>query len=98
MSNPVNIKKIVKNVLKKKGLDNKVSEEIIKDKWLEISGKKIYKNTSPGGIKDKKLIVYAKNSVWMQELNIKHKKKLLKKVKESIFTSTIKNIVFRLGK
>jgi predicted nucleic acid-binding Zn ribbon protein len=96
MKKPIKIKEIVKKVLKKKGLENKISEEVIKDKWLEIAGLEIYRKTSPGNIKKNKLTVYTENSAWMQELNIKYKKELLEKIKKIDLVSKIKDITFKI--
>jgi len=70
---------ILKNLLKRHGLDIKIAKYQFVAHWEELVGKKIADRAKPDCIKGRTLIIKVKSSSWAQELSF-HKTIILGRV------------------
>lgn len=78
-----------------KGMDQK--RDPIFNKWKELMGEKLAPMAVPVDFKNQTLYVQVKNSSLYSILKNQQKEMLLKKLKESLPTIPIENIVFHIG-
>ena len=93
MSNPVKIKKVVDDVMRKLSGESMAP---IRERWDIILGKEIAMHSGPVSIKDGKLLVAVDSSPWLQHLTMKKKDILGKLHKDSLYES-VKEIRFKQG-
>ncbi len=97
-SQPELIGSFISNVLDTLGIEEKFSAAKILSQWSEIVGKDISVNTRPERVSDETLFVNVANSAWLMELSRFYKDDILKKIRNATQDTSIKNIVFKLGK
>ncbi|MBN1154473.1 DUF721 domain-containing protein [candidate division KSB1 bacterium] len=78
-------------VVKKYGLEEYILEGDIINKWNEIVGPKVARNTQVKRIENGVLVVKVKNDVWRNELTF-YKIDLIKKINEMLGNQMIKDI------
>lgn len=67
------------------------------NRWNEIVGPDIAKNTEPVKFYDDVLVIRVKNSVWTQELQYL-KPQLLEKIRASFPETKIRDLMFKVGR
>ena len=87
---------ILNRLLKQYGLEGKLIEYTIAEKWEDIAGKIIASHTYPAGLHHRILYVIVDSSVWLQELTF-YKKDLIEKVNNHFGKNIIKDIHFKTG-
>ena len=87
---------VLQKILQQYGLEGKLREYQVLNRWEEIVGKTIAAHTAPDSIRFKKLILKVDSSAWMQELSFL-KKDLIEKVNHAFQTPLIRDIQFRIG-
>ena len=85
---------IIKTVLKKHGLEDKLTETKIFSSWEKIMGQPIAKYTSKLFLKRGNLIVYLRSSVLRNELTFA-KTKIIRMINEELGRPVIQDIVFK---
>ena len=75
------IKKEIKTFFKSLGEEQENRYFLVEELWKKTAGSDIYKNTKIEQIKEKTLVLSAKNAAWKNELHYL-KKELLKKLNE----------------
>ncbi len=85
---------IIKDVLKRHGLEDKVTEARIFSLWEKIMGQPIAKYTNRLSLKQGCLIVYLSSSVLRNELAYA-KTKIIKMINDELGKPVIQDIVFR---
>lgn len=78
------------------GLESKLFEARLRRQWPDIVGEPIATHTRPDQIRFKKLYVFVRNSVWLQQLTFL-KPVLLQKVNETAGQALVTEIVLRIG-
>lgn len=87
---------ILNKLLKQYGLEGKIIEYTIADKWEEIAGKIIASHTYPAGLHHKMLYVIVDSPVWLQELSF-YKNDIIEKVNKYFGKEIIKDIYLKTG-
>lgn len=85
---------IIKVVLKRHGLEEKVNEKRIFSSWERIMGQPIAKYTSKIVLKRGSLIVYLNSSVLRNELTFA-KSKIIKLINDELGKPIVNDIMFR---
>ncbi len=85
---------IIKDVLKRHGLEDKVTEARIFSLWEKIMGQPIAKYTNRLSLNQGCLIVYLRSSVLRNELAYA-KTKIIKMINDELGKPVIRDIVFR---
>src|SRR5574340_1201213 len=78
------------------GLESKLFEARLRRHWPDIVGEPIATHTRPDQIRFKKLYVFVRNSVWLQQLTFL-KPVLLQKVNGMAGQPLVTEIVLRIG-
>lgn len=78
------------------GLQAKLWELRLQQRWPEILGDLIAAHTHPERIRFKKLYVLVENSVWSQQLTFL-KRELLEKIARATEPGLVEDLVFRVG-
>lgn len=87
---------ILIKLLRQYGLEGKVIEYTIAEKWEEIAGKIIASHTYPAGLHHKRLYVIVDSSTWVQELSF-YKKELIEKVNNHFGKKIVSDIYLKTG-
>lgn len=87
---------ILNRLLKQYGLEGKLIEYTIADKWQEIAGDIIATHTYPAGLHHKMLYVIVDSPVWLQELTF-YKKDLIENVNNHFGKEIIRDIYLKTG-
>ncbi len=85
---------IIKTVLKKHGLEEKLTETEIFASWGKIMGAPIAKYTERLSLKQGNLIVYLRSSVLRNELSYA-KTKIIRMINDELGKPAVRDIVFR---
>lgn len=88
---------VLKTVLKRLGLGQKVRVARIAQDWERIVGSKIAKHCTPVSVRGKILVVNVDSSVWLAELTQFFKDKMLDQIHSEAGGAGIKDIRFRIG-
>jgi len=94
---PESIANVLKRLVKKLGIEKKLSEKTIFSIWDEVAGEKISANAKPQSIMRGKLYVSVPSSIYIQEYSFV-KKNLIEKLNEKLGKNFVKEIVFKVGK
>jgi hypothetical protein len=78
------------------GLESKLLETRLRRQWSEVVGQHIAAHTSPDQIRFKKLYVYVRHSVWLQQLTYL-KPDLLKKINAAAGEMLVSDLILRIG-
>lgn len=81
------------HLIKSLGIEKKVKQYEVLNKWPQIVGEKIASVSSVEKIRDGILFVRVKNNVWRNEL-LFLKNKIKKNIEEEIGSGIIKDIIF----
>lgn len=92
-SNFSSLDTILKRILRDYGLEKRISDTEIVQKWPEMVGKKISGVTEPVGIKDGKLFVRVSSAAWRSEL-VSLRPHICNKMNELAGKKIITDIVF----
>ncbi len=87
---------ILIKLLRQYGLEGKVLEFTIADKWEQIAGSIIAAHTRPDGIRYKKLCIIVDSNAWMQELSF-YKMDLVTRVNNYFGKQIINEVFFKIG-
>lgn len=87
---------ILSGLSKRLGLDSKLLELRLRNRWRDIVGEPIASHTRPAQIRFKKLYLIVRNSVWLQQLTFL-KPALLAKLQADSGTEAVTDIAFRVG-
>ena len=87
---------ILSGLAKRLGLETRLLELRLQYHWHDIIGEPIASHTWPTQIRFKKLYLTVHNSVWLQQLTFL-KPTLLTKLRETVGTDVISEIVLRVG-
>lgn len=78
------------------GLESKLLETRLHRQWSEIVGRQIAAHTRPDQIRFKKLYVYVRHSVWLQQLTYL-KPDLLNKINAAAGEPLVSDLILRIG-
>jgi hypothetical protein len=87
---------VLTRVLKSHGMDARMREYALQQRWTEIVGPQVGHHTFPDSIRHHKLYLVVENSVWMQHL-LYLKPDLLAKINTAAEGDPLTDIVFRVG-
>lgn len=87
---------ILQKLLKQYGLEGKMVEYTMSDKWEAIVGKNIAAHSCPAGIHHKRLYVIVDSPVWLQEMSF-YKDDLAEKVNNYYGKKIIKEVCLKTG-
>ena len=93
-SNPKPIDGAIASVLKDLGIQGKLRQYEVLDRWAEIVGDQIAKVTHAETISDGKLLVRVSRSTWRNEL-IFLKRELITRINLAMHQEIVKDIIFR---
>ena len=94
---PTAVQSILKAVLKRHGLDEKIARYGFVAKWPEIVGEDVAKRSRPERFRGRTLVVRVTDSVWAQELSF-HKKTIITRLKRHLAKNQqLDDIVFVVG-
>ena len=89
--------KLVPQVMKKLGLEQRLQESQAFYLWPLIVGSDIARHAQPVSLRNHLLVVAVDHPVWLQELSRYHKPLILQRVQERVGKKTVRDIVFRIG-
>jgi predicted nucleic acid-binding Zn ribbon protein len=92
-SKPVLIQNIVLDVLKKRGYETPVKEQLILVHWGEIAGEAIAGQSTAVALENSRLFINVPNASWRNELTFL-KPNLLKKINDFAGKVVVKDIIF----
>lgn len=72
---------ILQRVLRDLGLEDRIEEARLRDRWADVVGDAIASRCRPGRISDGILFIEVENNVWMQEMMF-HRERLLRMIGE----------------
>lgn len=87
---------ILTGLSRRLGLESKLFEARLRRRWPDIVGEPIAMHTRPDQLRFKKLYIFVRNSVWLQQLTFL-KPMLLQKVNEEGGQALVAEIVLRIG-
>jgi len=87
---------VLKTVAHRHGIDLKLLEYQLRQRWPEIVGPQIAAHSRPDQIRFKKLYLIVEDSVWLQHLTFL-KPALLEKIHEATEGQAVTDIVLRVG-
>jgi hypothetical protein len=87
---------ILSGLAKRLGLETRLVELRIQQRWPEIVGEPMGSHTWPAQIRFKKLYLLVENSVWLQQLTFL-KPSLIARINEEARMELITDIAFRVG-
>jgi len=87
---------ILSKLLKQYGLEGKMLEYTMADKWEAIVGNTIASHTCPAGIRYKKLYILVDSPVWVQEMSF-YKDELIEKVNNYFGKKIINDVYLKTG-
>ena len=87
---------ILVKILKQYGLEGKLLEYTIADKWEQIAGSIIAAHSRPDGIRYKKLYIMVDSNAWIQELSF-YKMDLVTRVNNYFDKQIINDVFFKIG-
>lgn len=87
---------VLKKILPKLGLDQQVRQNELVTAWPEIVGKVVAKHARPVSLRDGILTVGVDNSMWLSELSRYQKPLLLRKVRDHLGKTAVKDVLFRV--
>lgn len=97
MSNPLGLGPIVSEILKGLDMNTRVKEQMCILAWDAVVGKRIASAAQPEFIRDGRLFVVTKSSVWANELTF-HKQDIMEKLNREVGANAVKEIIFRTGR
>lgn len=97
MGQPEHIAAIIKSIIK--NTEEKKKDIILElnDSWEEIVGESIARHTKALRVDKKTLIILTDSSVWLQELRMRHSKKIVSKLQTLYHKGTIEKVRFTIG-
>ncbi len=87
---------ILVNLIKQYGLEGKMLEYTLSEKWAQIAGSIIAAHTRPDAIRYRKLYIIVDSNAWLQELSF-YKKDLITKINNYFGNKVISDISFKVG-
>ena len=87
---------VLATLARRYGLQSKLFESNLTERWPEVAGETIAAHTRPDGIRFKRLYLLVENSVWLQQLTF-FKPSLLEKVNAAAGKPLVTDIVLRVG-
>ncbi len=87
------LKIAINSMLKKFGIDNAIAQNNALNKWNEIVGDTVARNTQPERVEHGVIIVKVSSPTWRQELQFQ-KKEIIQKINNTIGKNVIKDIRF----
>jgi predicted nucleic acid-binding Zn ribbon protein len=90
---PRKIGDLLWKVLRKKGYEIPVKEQLILRNWVEIVGAQIAQQTDPVAIENKCLFVKVSNSAWKNEL-VYFKPEMIKNINDFAGKPVVRDIIF----
>lgn len=87
---------VLATLTRRYGLQSKLFESNLTERWPEVAGEMIATHTRPDGIRFKRLYVLVENSVWLQQLTF-FKPALLEKINAAAGKPLVTDIVLRIG-
>ena len=90
------LKDIISNLLGDANLPFNPDDARIWEIWNDVVGPLIAEIAQPSWIKNKRLVVYVSNSIWMQELNFAGES-IKENLNHKLKRDAIKKIEFRVG-
>lgn len=89
--------KFLGDSLKALDLESRIREQTALVVWDEVVGKQVSSAAQPEFIRDGRLFVVARTSVWANELTF-YKTDMVSRLNKRIGTNAVKDIVFKVGK
>ncbi len=86
---------ILNKLIKEYGLEGKMTEYMIAERWETIVGKTIAVHSQPTEIRYRKLYVIVDSHVWLQEISF-YKEDLINKVNRYFGKNIIDKVYFRI--
>ena len=90
------VSKILDNLIRQYGLEGKMNEYMMAEKWETIVGDIIASHSYPAGIHHKKLYIVVDSPVWLQEISF-YKGDLVNKVNEYFGKKIIEEVYLKTG-
>ena len=87
------LKTAIDSMLRKFGIDNAIAQNDALNKWNEIVGETVAKNTEPDRVEHGVIIIKVSSPTWRQELYFQ-KKEIIKKINHTIGKNVIRDIRF----
>ena len=87
---------ILSRLLKQYGLEGKMTEYMIAEKWEAIVGKNIASHSYPAGIHHKRLYIIVDSPVWLQEVSF-YKGDLIENVNKYFDKKIIDEVYLKAG-
>ena len=87
------IETIIRKAINNSGFNRYVEQQQALERWSEIVGEKISKNSKATKMSNGVLYIETKNSTWRQELQLQ-KKEIIKQINKKLNKKTIKDIRF----
>ena len=87
---------ILARIIKKYGLEGKMLEYTLAEKWEHIAGSMIASHSRPDSIRYKKLYIIVDSNAWIQELSF-YKTDLVTRVNNYFGKQIISDVFFKIG-
>lgn len=91
-----NIAPLLKMLIKRFGLENRMTECLLNEKWETIVGKSVASHTQPCRISFRKLYLHVDNSIWLHQLSF-FKDEIITKVNSFAGNNIISKIHLKIG-
>jgi hypothetical protein len=92
-----NVNSLIDGMMKSLGLEKRAKEFSVIQAWNEVVGKTIAAAAQPESIRDGKLFVTTKSSVWANELTM-YKSDILTRLNAKVGERVVKDIILKSGK
>jgi len=90
------LKDVISNLLGDANLPFNPNDARIWEIWNEVVGPSIAEIAQPSWIKNKRLVVYVSDSIWLQELNFAGES-ITENINRRLNREAVKKIEFRIG-
>ncbi|MEK6537717.1 MAG: DUF721 domain-containing protein [Nitrospirota bacterium] len=87
---------ILVKLLKQYGLEGKMMEYTLAEKWETIAGSIIAAHSKPSDIRYRKLYIIVDSPVWLQELSF-YKEELVNNINNYFGRKVINDVFFKIG-
>ncbi|HXN07086.1 MAG TPA: DUF721 domain-containing protein [Nitrospiria bacterium] len=96
MAYPLPVATLLKDILRKYGLEPQIRFFQLIDRWEEVVGSQVAGHTLPASLKFRKLTLHVDSSAWMNQLNYL-KEELIGKINRELGENWVKEVYLKIG-
>lgn len=96
MAYPLPVATLLKDILRKYGLEPQIRFFQLIDRWDQVVGSQVAGHTRPASLKFRKLTLHVDSSAWMNQLNYL-KEELIGKINRELGENWVKEVYLKIG-